>query len=135
MKNIFQPGIAKEMVIADILGHTLIPDKRQPDATDSDGRFYEYLSSMPGGSFQIDRVTRENMYRITRNYNICCATFSDTMPLTVIDIYEVDPAVFLEEAKRQLGVSKNQISHVGVSKKWVLQHGRLVYPVSRPAAS
>lgn len=128
IKNIFQPGIAKEMVIANILGHTLVPDKRQPDGKDSQGNFYEYLSCMPGGTFQIDRVTKENLYRITRNRKIYCVTFSDKNPLTVVDIYEVEPKIFLKEASRQLKVSKNIISHVGVSKNWVIKHGTSVYP-------
>jgi len=127
ISNLFQPGIAKELVIADILGHTLIPDKRQPDAKDRDG-YYEYLTSMPNGTFQLDRVTKDNSYRITRNLKIYCATFSDKKPLEVIDIYEVEPGVFLAEALRQLEVSKNVISHVGVGKNWVLRHGTRVYP-------
>jgi len=127
IKNLFQPGIAKEMVVADILGHTLIPAKRQPDAQDGEGHFYEYLSSMPDGIFQIDRVTRANLYRITRNHKIYCVTFSDKQPLTVIDIYEVEPEIFLKEAQRQLGASKNIISHMGVSKNWVIENGSLVY--------
>jgi len=117
------------LLVANILGHTLIPDKREPDAKDSEGHFYEYLTCMPGGTFQIDRVTKDNAYRITRNYKIYCITFSDEVPLTVIDIYEIDPDVFLKEALRQLEVSKNVISHVGVVKKWVTEHGTLVYPV------
>lgn len=116
------------MVVADILGHTLIPNKRQPDAKDSTGHFYEYLSCMPGGTFQIDRVTKDNAYRITRNHKIYCITFSDEEPLTVIDIYEIEPNIFLKEALRQLGVSKNVISHVGVAKRWVVERGTLVYP-------
>jgi hypothetical protein len=128
IKNIFQPGIAKELVVANILGHTLIPNKRLPDAKDDKGYFYEYLTSMPNGTFQIDRVTESNLYRITRNRKIYCVTFSDNQPLSVVDIYEIEPDIFLAEASRQLKASKNVISHVGVSKKWVIEHGTLIYP-------
>ena len=119
------------MVVADILGHSLIPDKREPDAKDSNGYFYEYLTCMPDGTFQIDRVTQSNLYRITRNHKIYCATFSDKEPLTVVDIYEIEPSVLLKEAIRQLEASKNVISHIGVSKRWVIEHGTLVYSKSQ----
>lgn len=44
--NILQPGLVKEMIIADILGHELIHSKRQADAhaPDNPEEKYEYLS-------------------------------------------------------------------------------------------
>ncbi len=34
--NLLQPGLVKEMIFADILGHTLITTKRHSDACDQD---------------------------------------------------------------------------------------------------
>ena len=35
IKNILQPGIIKELIMAEILGHQLVPQKDLPDAKDS----------------------------------------------------------------------------------------------------
>ncbi len=46
IQNLLQPGLVKEMIIADILGHRLITSKRDADAWDpkSPSIVYEYLS-------------------------------------------------------------------------------------------
>jgi len=75
VENILQPGIIKELIMADILGHEVIPQKDMPDAKDKAGNFYEYLASInrrnvrtnKGSSFQIDRITLLGRHRITRN--------------------------------------------------------------------
>lgn len=43
--NILQPGLVKEMIIADILGHELVHSKRDADACDPNNRklMFEYL--------------------------------------------------------------------------------------------
>ena len=46
INNILQPGVIKELIIAEILGHTLIPQKNLPDAKDNQDHYYEYLSSI-----------------------------------------------------------------------------------------
>ena len=56
--NLLQPGLVKEMIIAEILGHDVISSKRDADACD---RYdptikYEYLSCKEGGSGQLDRM-------------------------------------------------------------------------------
>lgn len=54
IQNLLQPGLVKEMIIADILGHTLITGKRDSDAhaPDDSNEKYEYLSCKEGGSGQ-----------------------------------------------------------------------------------
>ena len=44
--NLLQPGLVKEMIIADILGHELIQSKRDADAhtVGNPDEKYEYLS-------------------------------------------------------------------------------------------
>jgi hypothetical protein len=53
--------------------------------------------------------------------------FDEESPLDVLVIYEVPVDAVVREAGRQLDASRNEISHVGVTIKWVLQNGKLVY--------
>ena len=73
--NLLQPGLVKEMIIADLLGHTVITSKRDADACDPNDSSikYEYLSCKEGGSGQLDRMFKEppdkraeSLARITR---------------------------------------------------------------------
>jgi len=82
--NILQPGLVKEMVIADMLGHQLIFSKRDADACDIENPNvkYEYLSCFEGGSGQLDRIFKEplelreqSLRRIRRNSKIYFAIF------------------------------------------------------------
>lgn len=59
--NLLQPGLVKEMIIADILGHELIHSKRDADAhaPGNPDEKYEYLSCKEGGSGQLDRMFKE----------------------------------------------------------------------------
>ncbi|MDA1277252.1 MAG: hypothetical protein O2960_24845 [Verrucomicrobia bacterium] len=59
--NLLQPGLVKEMIIADILGHELITTKRDADARDpiNSSIVYEYLSCKECGSGQLDRMFKE----------------------------------------------------------------------------
>ena len=56
--NILQPGLVKEMIIAEILGHDLIYSKRDADTCDKRDSSvkYEYLSCYEGGTGQLDRM-------------------------------------------------------------------------------
>ena len=101
------------MILADRLGHEVIPDKDKADARDSAGNLYEYLCSLiTSNNFQIDRVTEDNLHRITRNKAFYFAFFSD--PVTIQVIYEVSTDTVLEEAERQLAKSRNSISHMNL---------------------
>ena len=134
--NLLQPGLAKEIVIADILGHEVIPAKRQPDARDPENPdiMYEYLSCKEGGSGQFDRMFKfpldkreRSLDRIRRNSKIYLAVFYADNQLKAKTIYELDPKVVEHEAVRQLERSANDISHVGFSISWTSEHGRVVY--------
>ena len=127
VKNVLQPGIIKEMILAETLGHVVIPAKAQPDAKDAAGNFYEYLCSLEtSNNFQIDRVTNDNLYRITRNKMFYFGFFRD--PTSLVEVIEVDPNVVLTEVKRQLAASKNDISHLNLSGEWVRKSGKRVHP-------
>ncbi len=141
--NILQPGLVKEMIIADTLGHTLITSKNDSDAHHSDDleEKYEYLSCKEGGSGQIDRMFKEprekrklSLNRILRNKKIYYAVFYKTDQTKIKIIYEIEPKILSKEAERQLNRSRNRISHVGFSEKWVRKHGFAVYEDKKPAA-
>lgn len=135
--NLLQPGLVKEMIIADILGHELVHSKRREDASDPhdpDIR-YEYLSCKEGGTCQIDRMFAEpadkraqSLERITRNSKVYFAIFHSDNQTKCRVIYEVEPQHVEQEATRQLDRSRNVISHVGFSEHWARTHGRVVYP-------
>jgi hypothetical protein len=134
--NLLQPGLVKEMIIADVLGHKLISSKRDADACDPNDPAikYEYLSCKEGGSGQLDRMFKEppdkraeSLARITRNRKAYFAIFYKDNQIKLKAIYELEPTVVLEETKRQLDRSRNAISHVGFPITWAIQNGKLVY--------
>lgn len=134
--NLLQPGLVKEMIIADLLGHQLITTKRDADARDPDNFeiLYEYLSCKEGGSGQLDRMFKEpekkrqeSLNRIRRNSKIYCAIFYKNNQTRAKVIYEMDPKVVVKETERQLDRSRNVISHVSFSEKWAQENGQIVY--------
>ncbi|MGL5033051.1 MAG: hypothetical protein ACRC6M_04530 [Microcystaceae cyanobacterium] len=136
IENILQPGLIKEMIIADHLGHQLITTKRDADACaiNDPSILYEYLSCKEGGSGQFDRMFKEppdkrleSLYRIRRNSKIYFAVFYAHKQTRIKVIYELEPEVVIKETERQLDVSRNSISHVGFNEKWVSQNGLIVY--------
>jgi len=137
--NLLQPGLIKEMVIADALGHVITPTKHFQDAESKDkSEKYEYLTCVDGGSFQIDRVFKspiekrqKSLKRITRNKKIFCVSFDKEVPLKIKEIFDVPVPLFLAEVERQLDGSQNEISHIGVTMKWVRMNGTMVYPSGR----
>ena len=135
-KNLLQPGLVKELIVADILGHEVHSTKHEPDAHDpaNPSRRFEYLTCFQGGTFQLDRMFKapqdkraKSLERITRNAAIYCAVFDRESPLDVIIIYEVPVDVMLREAERQLDTSRNEISHMGFTIKWAQENGRVAY--------
>lgn len=127
--NILQPGLVKELILAEALGHTPITSKASADARDAEGRLYEYLCSLStSNNFQIDRVTQENRERITRNEAFYFAFFSDS--ITLAEICRVATPLVLQEAERQLARSRNDISHLNLSGAWVRRNGVRVLPPS-----
>ena len=134
--NILQPGLVKEMIIAQILGHDLISSKRDADACDKHNQSikYEYLSCYEGGTGQLDRMFKEpkekrleSLQRITRNKMIYFAVFYKNDPLKIKKICAIKPLVLLKETERQLDRSNNAISHVGFSEGWSEEKGEVVY--------
>jgi len=136
IQNILQPGLVKEMIIADHLGHKLITTKRDADACSASDPsiFYEYLSCKEGGTGQFDRMFKEppnkraeSLYRISRNEKVFFAVFYAQEQTKAKVIYELAPEVVVQETERQLDASRNAISHVGFTESWVKRNGRVVY--------
>lgn len=134
--NLLQPGLVKEMIIADLLGHELIHSKRDADAHAPGNRNvkYEYLSCKEGGTGQLDRMfkappgkRKDSLERISRNAMVYFAVFYADNQTRCKVIYELDPEVVLAEAERKLDRSRNDISHIGFSTKWASQKGRVAY--------
>lgn len=138
--NLLQPGLVKEMIIADILGHELIYSRRDADAQDPNNPDvkYEYLTCKEGGAGQLDRMFKEpsekradSLHRIRRNQKIYYAVFHADNQTKVKTIYELEPDVVVEETERQLNRSRNVISHVGFSEDWARRNGKIVYQDER----
>jgi len=136
ISNLLQPGLVKEMIIADILGHELIHSKRDADAhaAGNPAEKYEYLSCKEGGSGQLDRMFKEpaakraeSPARITRNQKVYFAVFYEENQTKCKVIHELTPDVVVKETERQLDRSRNAISHVGFSEDWARKNGTLVY--------
>jgi hypothetical protein len=136
IQNLLQPGLVKEMIIADHLGHQLIITKRDADACDPEDSsiLYEYLSCKEGGTGQLDRMfkepedkRRESLNRIWRNKKVYFAVFYAEEQTRTKVIYELDPEMVVAETERQLDASRNSISHVGFTEAWVRRHSRVVY--------
>jgi len=137
--NILQPGLVKEMIIAEILGHEVIYTKHDSDARDPQDPnvLFEYLSCLEGGTGQLDRVfnmpedkRRASLQRIQRNQKIYLAIFFKKEPLRVKVIYELDPETVRKETEAKLDRSSNEISHVGFSEPWAKVNGKVVYTAS-----
>ena len=135
--NILQPGVIKELIMAEILGHKLVTQKDLPDAQDENGGYYEYLASIrrvnvktnKGCSFQMDRVTRNNLSRVTRNKAFYFGIFKTH--LEIEQIWQVSIPVVLGEVKRQLDNCKNEIAHINFLLKWLEENGTLIYPENK----
>ena len=136
IQNLLQPGLVKEMVIADILGHEVIASKRQADARRPGNPHitYEYLTCKEGGSGQFDRMFKyppekreKSLQRIRRNSKIYLAVFYADNQMEVKVIYELEPTVVEAEAIRRLDRSSNDISHFGLTESWARANGTLVY--------
>jgi hypothetical protein len=134
--NILQPGLVKEMIIAEILGHELIHSKRDADACDPNdpNTKFEYLSCYEGGKGQLDRMFKEpvekreeSLNRIWRNEKIYFAIFYKENPLKIKVIFEIEPNILVEETEKQLDKSRNAISHVGFTEKWASLNGIIVF--------
>ena len=140
--NLLQPGLVKEMIIAEILGHELISSKRDADAHDPNNPqiTYEYLTCKEGGSGQFDRMYKrpqdkreQSLNRIRRNSKIYFAVFYAENQIEVKTIYELLPHIVEAETNRKLDRSKNDISHVGFSESWARKNGRVVYSAQNAA--
>jgi hypothetical protein len=134
--NLFQPGLVKEIITANILNHEVHTTKHEADAWDplNPNVKYEYLSCWEGGTFQLDRMfkhpedkKRKSLQRIIRNDCFFCVVFKKEAPLDIKTIYKITTEYILQETERQLAASSNDISHVGFTIRWAEENGQIVY--------
>ena len=119
--------------MAEVLWHELVTQKDSADARDSSGNTFEYLASIKrvnvktnkGCSFQMDRMTRNNLHRVTRNTAFYFGVFSDHLVLA--KIWKVEILVVLAEGERQLDRCKNDIAHVNFLLRWLEDQGERVF--------
>lgn len=139
--NITQPGLLKEMRMAEALNHNLIQDKHFPDAIDERGNYYEYLSCQESGgqNFAIDCMfsrpesdKMKSLERITRNKKIYCGVFDG---ISLLYMYEVSVKTFLKYTEENLsrrdknGTSKNREHTINYPLKWIKSVGKKIYEV------
>lgn len=137
IKNISQPGIIKEVIMASQLKHRLHATKKEHDAEDfsNPNKRYEYLSCLEGKSFQFDRVDKENLKSrvLRRNTKIYCGVFDKNNPLELKKIYEVNPYSLWKIFEIKYKKSKSSSRHVGITEKEILELNKFhwVFPKTR----
>ena len=129
-QDLLTPGFLKEVIIGGHLGHHVHRTKHGPDAylDESEKECYEYLSCKEGGTFQLDRIDENNLYRITRNDAFFFALFSKNNPLEAVKIYRVETDVVLAEAMRKIANMSKSSKHIGFGMPWTRENGKLVWP-------
>ena len=76
----------------------------------------------------MDRMTRNNLHRVTRNTAFYFGVFSDHFVLA--KIWKVELFVLLAEVERQLDRCKNDIAHVNFLLRWLEDQGERVFTVN-----
>ena len=88
---------------------------------------YEYLSCKEGGSFQLDRIHKDNLHRIERNNAFYFALFDKEQGLNCIKIFKGDTSLVLSEAKEKIAKMSESSKHIGFSIDWVEKNCELIY--------
>ena len=116
-------------MVAEILDHDCHKTKHGADAYSKDGtEKYEYLSCKEGGSFQLDRIHKDNLHRVERNDAIYFALFCKVDGITCKEIWKCLTDIFLEEVKDRINSARTTTSnHVSISYNWVQSNCNRVY--------
>jgi len=127
-QDLLTPGFIKEWLVSDILGHKCHKTKHGADATSLDGtEKYEYLSCKEGGTFQLDRIHRNNLHRIERNNAFFFALFDQNDGLKCLKIWKGATSDVLSECLKKFETMSASSNHICISKKWVMDNCQLVY--------
>lgn len=125
-QRILRRGRLKEMIMARKLGHDVVPIQGGADATDNQGRNYEYLAALEeNGIFQQAHLSEESIYRITRNECYFCGYFSDS--ITLIRIYRVEIEDILEFIDHRRPFPEGQQNNLNLGISHVEDVGRVVW--------
>lgn len=128
-QDLLTPGFIKEWIVSDILSHDCHKTKHGPDAFSKDGlKQYEYLTAKKGGTFQLDRIHENNLYRVERNDAIFFAVFDNIDGISCQQIWQCDTDIYLQEVKRKIQNQRKKSSmHVTTSLKWVKENSKQVF--------
>ena len=127
-QDLLTPGFIKEWMVSEILGHECHKTKHGADAYSKDGlEKYEYLTCKEGGSFQLDRIHKDNLHRIERNTAIFFALFDKEDGLECKSIWKCETSVFLAEVTKNLKTMSESSKHVSVGKTWVEKNCEKIY--------
>jgi hypothetical protein len=88
---------------------------------------YEYLSCKEGGSFQLDRIHKDNLHRIERNSAFYFAQFNKEDGLKCQKIWKGQTNIVLAEAQEKISRMSESSKHIGFSEDWVEKNCELVY--------
>ena len=127
-QDLLTPGFVKEWMASEILGHDCHKTKHGADAYSLDGKEkYEYLTCKEGGSFQLDRIHKDNLHRIERNDAFFFALFDKDNGLECKTIWKCDTPTFLAEAKVKIESMSQSSNHISFGKKWVEKNCEKVF--------
>ncbi len=87
-QDLLTPGFIKEAIMGAKLNHYVHREKHGPDAYNDDTKSvsYEYLTCKKGGTFQLDRIHKDNLDRIERNDMFYFGSFNSD-GITLEEIY------------------------------------------------
>jgi hypothetical protein len=132
-KNILQPGLIKEILIADTLGHRSLPSKQGANASAGEDLFEYVTCAGNNGTFQWavmyadpPEKKERSLDRIRRIAAVFCAVFDEDNPVGLIRIFRVATSDVLSEVSRQLDRGKSPTT-VHLRMGWVREFGRLVW--------
>ena len=125
VSDITLKGRIREIMMAEILDHSIIVNSKKADARDKNGNEYEYLTSLQG-NFQMTHMTEENSEnKVLRNKAIHCAQFEN--PVTISEIWEISTQVYLEKMKKRRPWPTDRQNNFTVTLGWVKDNGKCIY--------
>jgi hypothetical protein len=146
IRNIYRPGLARELVIAQALGHEVLAEGGGADAKDSEGNLYEYLHAkdqvsrnkgkdwsgkkdpMAFSQFSQTGMTKKNYKgRITRNKSYIFAIFYGH--LTLVEAIEVSSEKVLSYAQNTYIPTTTKPTALSIDLQWVREEGKTIYKV------
>ena len=117
-EDITLKGRIREILMAEILGHTIVSNSKLADAIDDAGNEFEYLTSLPPGNFQMTHMTEANSEnKVLRNEAIYCALFQD--PVTIAEMWRVETDDYMKKMATRRPWPTDRQNNFTVTLVWV----------------